>query len=331
MNNISKLIPTTKESNTIITDFTKQYDFEHKKDRLYIHWDILSKCNFDCSYCYAKRYYTPNNEWGLIDSYINQELVLKALNLAELPIFLGLLGGEPTIHPRFLDLYEKTVKLIQKHPDSRLYITTNGSTSIFSKIPYYDNVFFLFSIHIEFKHLYGKNYEKVINNIKLMSSRGFKTRVNFLLLPEKKYWGEIWNIYNQLKQIPNISIHPHFLYNDPCELTSLFDYNPEFYEEFKIFAEEPGYFVYESDSEHIKLNDYQIFKNHLNQFKGFKCYNNNYEISWCGDVVNICKKQKVNIKDNLFFFKNIKKIDYMICPYKECNCDGLLKIYKERV
>ena len=67
------------------------------------------------------------------------------------------------------------------------------------------------------------------------------------------------------------------------------------------------------------------------QNEGIDAEYNNYEISWRGDVVNICKKQKVNIKDNLFFFKNIKKIDYMICPYKECNCDGLLKIYKERV
>jgi len=31
-------------------EFIKEYDYDHLIDRLYIHWDLLTKCNFDCSY-----------------------------------------------------------------------------------------------------------------------------------------------------------------------------------------------------------------------------------------------------------------------------------------
>ena len=71
-------------------------------------------------------------------------------------------------------------------------------------------------------------------------------------------------------------------------------------------------------------------KNHLNRFKGWQCYNNNYEISWDGKVTNICKVKQIDLSFNPLFFKNIKNIEPMICPYKECNCDGLLKIYKHK-
>lgn len=305
----------------------KQYDFGHKKERLYIHWDITSKCNFNCSYCYAKRDYQPKNEWGKLDSWNRQKLVLKSLDLAELPIFLGILGGEPTLHPNFFNLIDECNKIIQKNKNSRLYITTNGSTNVYKDMVYKPNNYFLWSIHLEHEKNYGENFKKVFDNIKICIDKGFKNRVNFLMLPDEKYFPKIHFIFNELSKL-NVEIHPHFLYFDPCEKTSLFNYSEKFYEEFKYMKELEGYFTFENDTQFVKLNDFQIFHNKLNSFTGWDCYNNNYEINWNGDVVNLCKRQKESLITNPWFFKNIKKIEPFKCPYKECNCDGLLKVLK---
>ena len=78
----------------------------HLINRLYVHWDITTVCNFKCSYCYARRSYLPKNEWMKTIDFSKMQLVIKALEKSTLPVFLGLLGGEPTLHPRFFEILE---------------------------------------------------------------------------------------------------------------------------------------------------------------------------------------------------------------------------------
>ena len=40
--------------------------------------------------------------------------------------------------------------------------------------------------------------------------------------------------------------------------------------------------------------------------------------------------KKDSLIHNFNYFKNIKEISPGICPHSSCNCDGLLKIYKEK-
>jgi len=89
------------------------------------------------------------DEWGKIDDWKKQKHVIKSLGRAKLPVFLGLLGGEPTIHPHYPELIDKCLEVVKKHPDGRLYITTNGSSksSIFQNHQYDDRLYFLFSFH----------------------------------------------------------------------------------------------------------------------------------------------------------------------------------------
>ena len=78
------------------------------------------------------------------------------------------------------------------------------------------------------------------------------------------------------------------------------------------------------------FNDYIIFRDKLTNFKGWNCYNNNYEIDVRGNVVKFCmpKTDNINLISNRDFFKNITKTVPMVCPHKACNCDGLLKQLK---
>lgn len=326
-----RLIPSGRELSgypNSLENITKEFDFEHLRDRLYIHWDLLTKCNFHCSYCYSIKDYIENNAWNKIDNFQNQKLIIDAISLSKYPVFLGLLGGEPTLHPRFLEILDLIKeKILPKNKDNRLYITTNGSTNIFKKIKYIHNTFILWSIHLEYKGHYGKNFDKVFDNIKMMRDKGFKNRVNFMLIPDSKYYNDLHFIYNKLKEL-NVQIHPHFLYKNQLENTELYDYPESFFDEFSEFKDVKGNFIFETENGYYNLNDYYIFKNHLNCFKGWKCYNNNFEISYNGIVQNLCQKNEINILENPLYFRQIK-LDFMICPYKECVCDGLLKVYKE--
>ena len=305
-------------------EFIKEYDYDHLIDRLYIHWDLLTKCNFLCSYCYAKRQYKEN--WNKYVTFNKQKFIIGCISKSELPVFLGLLGGEPTLDPNFLEIYELIQhQIMSKSPENRLYITTNGSTNVFKNLKYYKNTYILWSCHFEFKEKYGKNFEKFLNNIKISINKGFKNRVNLLLNPEKKYYNDTLYIFNELKKL-NVEIHPHFLFEDD----KLFEYTEDFFENFKTLNEMNKNFIFETKDGYIKLNDYTIFKNKLNNFKGWKCYNNNYEISYDGKVKNMCKLNNFDLLKNPLFFKKITKIEPVICNYNECNCDTLLRIYKEK-
>ena len=40
-----------------MANFVKQSGLDHMTQRLYIHWDITNKCEYKCSYCYARKEY----------------------------------------------------------------------------------------------------------------------------------------------------------------------------------------------------------------------------------------------------------------------------------
>ena len=143
-------------------DFVNQYDTGHITDRLYVHWDVSTQCQFKCTYCYAmKEYNWESNDapgdWNKIDSWDRQKLVIGAISRSSLPIFLGLQGGEPTIHPKYDMLISKCHEAISKHEEGRLYVTTNGlrGPAFFESKPYYDKLMFLWSFHTEYADRYG--------------------------------------------------------------------------------------------------------------------------------------------------------------------------------
>lgn len=182
-------------------DFVKQYDTGHKIQRLYIHWDVSTQCNFKCTYCYAMKEY--GDDWGKIDSWFKQKLIIKNIGRAKLPVFLGLLGGEPTMHPHYYEMIDLCLDAVTKHPDGRLYITTNGSqdNNIFLNHRYNKNIYFLFSYHSEYEVKYKKDFQILLENIKTVIDRGFKVKVNVMLHYKEKYWEKTHKFVDELEKI----------------------------------------------------------------------------------------------------------------------------------
>jgi len=88
-----------------------------------VDWYIGKRCNFDCSYCveYLHDYTSP---------HVPYENMIKLVDLLHQKhkdnILWSLTGGEPTIHPKFLDL----CKYIKDKGSRYTSVTTNGSRTL---------------------------------------------------------------------------------------------------------------------------------------------------------------------------------------------------------
>lgn len=323
----------------LIDTAVKQHDTDHMINRLYIHWDVSTQCPFKCSYCYAMKEYNWQSdddpgEWNKIDKWEHQKLIIKAFKRSTLPIFLGLQGGEPTIHPKYEELIELCHDAISVHEHGGLYVTTNGSRGpeFFKKQKYHDKLMFLWSFHPEYSERYGDNFYKFVESVKVCGEKGHRNRINVMLHSDEKYWPIIHKLVDMIEDIPDVEIHPHWVYKDGDPHAGTIDYNEKFYKEFERFKHYPAWLIFQDVSgNNHKLNDYDIFLSGNFNFHKWKCWHNNYEISWKGVVSKACNLgEKVSLITSPFYFKNIHTIKPVLCPHTSCACDGHLKIYKEK-
>lgn len=296
--------------------YSKQHHNQQNPDHINVHWDTLTICQLKCSYCYARHEY--GEQWGKLGRKDVIDGVIESLRRSSLPFNLGLLGGEPTINPHYYYILDQ-LSTIEKF--NRVYVVTNAEKDFTDHPQYSDKIAFLFSYH----PADCTNRERFVNNMKLMVSRGYQCKVNVMLHHDKKLWPLIKEMFDICADIPGLKVHPHFIYGK--NVYTLFNYRKEFWDYFSFLKDFERDLVYDDDV----FNDYEVYSQQLTNFKGWSCYNNNYEINIDGEVIKFCLEEKrTSLLDNPDFFKNITKTIPMICPHKACNCDGLLKQLKVR-
>ena len=308
-------------------DYIKQYGAGHKVQRLYIHWDITTVCEHKCSYCYAMKQY--EGSWMKPGPWKKQLNVIYELEKSTLPVFIGLLGGEPTSHHRYFEMLDLITDTVLHHDESRMYITTNG----YKDLEFFEKhresngkIYFLWSWHPEYNT--KSTSLEFIAKIIAMYEKGYKNKVNIMLHPKKEYWELTKFVIDTLNDLGYIDVHPHFIYKDQH---SFIKYSKDFYKSFEYLKllEHKEFIFIDKDQNKNSFSDIEIFENKVNQFKGWKCWNNNYEIGLDCQIQQFCFEDPHPISFN--YFKNIKEIVPKICPFDYCSCDGLLKIKKEKV
>ena len=296
-----------------IENYSSQGHLTQDKDRLNIHWDSLTICQLECSYCYARNNY--GKEWNKLSSKKLIDNVIEALSRSTLPFNLGLLGGEPTLGPHYNYIIEKVQSLSK---NNKIYVTTNAEKDL--KLVKTEGVAFLFSYH----PANCTSDDNFLNNVKYIQSLGNQIKVNILIHPNKSHWEKSYNMAKEIQKL-NIKIHPHFVHTKWDR--KLHKYKEAVWEYFKEFEELERDIRYDDDF----FNDYEVYKFNLTKFKGWSCYNNNYEIDVNGKVVQFCREENTTTSDltrDLDYFKRILTTKPMTCPHEECNCDGLLKLLK---
>ena len=295
--------------------YSKQHHITQDPDHINVHWDSLTICQLTCSYCYARNEY--GESWGKIAPKDTIDSVIEALDRSSLPFNLGLLGGEPTLNPHFYYILDR-INELEKF--KWVYIVTNAEKD-FTNLRDYEKIAYLFSYH----PADCTDEERFINNIKLMLSRGYKCKVNIMLHHDKTLWPKIKQMFETCAAIPGLKVHPHFLYGNSIQ--KLFNYRPAFWEYFRFLEDYEKELVYDDEL----FNDFQIFDKKMTNFKGWSCWNNNYEINVEGKVIQFCDtdaNHRISLAKDPDYFKRIEKTVPITCPHRACNCDGLLKQLK---
>jgi len=112
----------TTETGEIDLDTVVGVDYTRRMD-LHIQWDLGRFCNYDCSYCLKgpKGVHNDTEPHKPIKALIETVNKMHMANLGERLRFC-FSGGEPTLHPKFINLCEHIKSL-----GHGVHLTTNGS------------------------------------------------------------------------------------------------------------------------------------------------------------------------------------------------------------
>ena len=234
-----------------------------------VEWNLGKRCNYDCSYCPASIH---DNSSPHTDIEILKRAVDKLVALGK-PIRLSFTGGEPCVHPKFLEL----VKYCKHKGVTWISVTTNGT------LPYEfyaaleaDQI--VFSIHLEF------DWKRVFNTVESVVDLTNK-KVIAQIMAHHDYMDAVLQLRARclLAHIPNTVRRIRWTEGDH----DLFDdmrYNANdlnWLKEQEATVE--GNCVID-DTKIIHSND--VIKLHLNKYNGWSCMAGieSLMINWDGDV-----------------------------------------------
>lgn len=160
---------------------------QHGPKTFFITWTLHDFCNFRCTYCPPglnegkRRHITFDH----IKKFFN---VLKSKVSDDYKIVVAFSGGEPTLHPDFIEI----VKWLRIN-DVEVTMTSNGGRGVdwWEQIePYIAHL--VISYHPEFS-----KFEKILEKVEFLSKTCW-VNVDFMMHPD--YWDELIGYANILKK-----------------------------------------------------------------------------------------------------------------------------------
>jgi len=281
---------------------------------LHFEWFLINWCNFNCFYCNAADKMV--DQFSKSTSPGKHELVLKRLSLIDTPFEIDLYGGEPTLHPNFLDILLE----LSKMPMCKLVeVKTNLSkpTHFLEKTFIDDKIRIAASYHAQY---YNKEF---LNKCILFKDKNFYCHINLSDNPSD--WPQIVEMIDAF-DLHGVRYDLNILLSTPGNTIK---YNDEFYKLFqprldKISDKNTYRFEYE-DGQEEHLTIFDAIKENKISFTNYRCKAQLYEILLDGSIVNSCTR-------NMAQFKLSKEsLDaFVTCPRDHCHADFMLNFYKEK-
>ncbi|MDD0854361.1 radical SAM protein [Halobacteriovorax sp. GB3] len=283
-----------------------------------INWELVSHCQFKCSYCYYDPFESNTDYESL------QKIIQKKISNIDQPFVINLIGGEPTLHPNF----SKIVSFLQDlEKCTEIRIVTN----LAKPIHFWDSIsstkiVLTASYHPEYDN--GKFFEK-INQLyeKFDSDVPFLVPNSLIHLPRmKKTLENLLNIDSPRSPTINI-IRPHY----KSGYSVSFEQYPE---EIELFIKEATTIISKNENQEkikvysknkeIEMAKSTFFDLNMHYLKGWKCNINAFIIHYNGYVSSACRNDKKHIITAKF------KSTPLICPYQACECDDFWNFEKYR-
>ena len=315
---------------------------ESHKNVLHVDWQLLWACNYRCSYCYNQN--KPVAEKFSLKESIST--IDKLFSWGRPFYAFRLVGGEPTIHPYFIDI----ARHISSNVGSVGVLTiSNGSKGI----NYYEKLIKVFpsntfqfdlSIHVEFAkqdHILGLveliSSSKQSVNVRLMFHPGFRSDVvrfhEALTALRDKYCFSMQ--VRSLRNPPDFTKLDERYTNEDIEWSVMAD---KLFLEIaqkssaaEIKAPDWGKAFYEPNNkdifgENIYIPHETALKKGLKSFKDFYCcggtnlINIDTDFSFRGGTCNLLKKYDKKIYSNDFKYESVPSV--VRCTYQNCGCDA---------
>ena len=280
---------------------------------LSFHWEIIDKCQYKCSYCYAK------NSNDIKDNIATIKSVLIRLKRLDCKFDVAILGGEPTLHPKLLFIIEQ-LHLIDNCKSIELNTNFANNIEYFKQfdISKFNKIDMTISYHPEYK-------KGFIKKIKLLQNFNYlKYSINVNLSPNEDEWKDTKILLNSLND--DIVFYNFLFSTDNYKIK----YNNNFYEYFKdeinrLGTKLPKINYTFSDHTTKQLDKQTLFKNELFNFKGFHCKALMYGIKLDGTIINTCTQKSVSLN-----LKRDQLIKYTVCPLNKCDCEIMYQFHKYR-
>jgi glycosyltransferase involved in cell wall biosynthesis len=166
-----------------------------ENNELHIDWILTRKCNYTCSYCTVY-----NNETGSFVPFKDLTEVIDHLSyISKDKITLSLSGGEPTLHPHYLDFIEYILSKLNKKVHIRTQTNLSKSFTFFEKFidKFKENlnqISFSTSYHFEFA-----KKDDFLKKIKFLANTGLY--VIFKICAEPDRMEEVKALYNNALEI----------------------------------------------------------------------------------------------------------------------------------
>lgn len=277
---------------------------------LNINWELVSHCQFNCSYCYY-RPFKSSTDYGTLS-----KIILKKLAGLETDAKIALLGGEPSLHPRFIEVIEE---LWRNTKIKEVAIVTNFKRkgSVWEKlIPFKDKVKVVVSYHAEYAiEDFFEKLDFLIGKIPL--------DFVFVVHPQIKYLEKMKKIAQRVQNQKYSAMSLNFV---PVHLDSGSEKDYAFYpKEILEFMREQQELTRRRDNvetllmrtedKSVKVPKFQILSEELNRFKGWECRLGAFIIHEDGMVSKACSNETKHILTTKF------EHGKLICPFRVCECD----------
>ena len=280
-----------------------------------IEWNLGKRCNYDCSYCPSSIH---DNSSAHTNIEILKKTVDKLITLGK-PIRLSFTGGEPCVHPKFMEL----VKYCKHVGVKWVSVTTNGTLPYeFYSALEADQI--VFSIHLEY------DWKRVFNTVESVVNLTDK-KVIAQIMAHHDHMDAVLQLRAKclLAHIPNTVRRIRWTEGD----RDLFDdmrYNANDLAWLKDQeATVQGNCVID-DTDVIHAND--VIKLHLNKYKDWSC-NAGIEslmINWDGDVHRATCRVGGSL-GNIYEDTFLQPVEPVICDRNFCTCAADIPITKVMV
>lgn len=159
-----------------------------------VQWDLSRRCNFDCSYCWPTSH-NKTDRW--VPLVVLRQVVDKIIGQFGGTVQFNFAGGEPTLHPAFIELCEYIWG-----KGHRIHVQTNGTMGSMKAVRLASLAEISISVHFEFANL-----EKLRRNIEAILRGPFDSLEIKLMIPaDRKVFEAAGDFENSLGDIPRINL-----------------------------------------------------------------------------------------------------------------------------